>query len=447
VATTISTLARTAYIYGYPLVTGVGAAIRLSSPESGLVAPVNTFAHARELMGAENKFVSVNTDTLYSIAQCDVSEEPLVLHVPDAGDRYYVMQLIDAWTNNFAYVGRRATGTAEGSFLVAGPGWSGPVPDGLRVIHSPTTVFSIVGRFAVDGEADAPAVHALQERTWLTPLSRHPGPPDVSSRRPGDWDLAPWDRRAAEELVFWEKLRSWMRRFPPPPADQPFVQVLERLGLLADQSPYVDPDPELAAMLVAGRADAEQFIEGLVGKGETVNGWWVRRDVFNYNLDHLELGTIDAPEWRIAERRMAYLVRALAARSGLWGNHGYEALYPVVYIDGHGEQLNGGSRYAIHFDQPPPVDGLWSITTYDLQNNLVANSLGRYSLGSRTPGLRCNADGSLDLLLQQESPGPELESNWLPVPATDFRTLMRLYQPRPEILSGEYVLPPVTRVG
>jgi hypothetical protein len=386
----IANLAKEAYVYGYPLVYDLSEVTKATTePKLSWSAPANVFGHATRLAGPVDEFVSVNNDSLYSIAQCDVTAEPLVLHVPDTHDRYYVMQFVDVWTNNFAYVGRRATGTAEATYLLAGPTWAGPAPAGLPVIRAPTDVFTIVGRYAVSGAADVPAVKALQDQTWLAPLSRYPDRPDAGGRRLGDRDLAPWDRRVSDDLRFWEQFRAWMRRFPPPAADQSFVRTLAPLGLLDEASPYVSPDLALVAVLTAGAAAGQAAIEALTkaGHGEPVNGWQSALHSFDYNLDALGPGTIDAPEWKIADRTRAYAIRAAAARGGLWGNHGYEACYAGTYVDDRGEQLTGAHRYAIHFESTPPVGAFWSITMYDMPTYfLVENQIDRYSIGDRTPG-------------------------------------------------------------
>jgi hypothetical protein len=446
----LSTLARDAYVYGYPMVHNVGEALQMTiHPRMALGAPVNLFAHASTLAGPSDHFVSVNNDTLYSVAQCDVTREPLLLHLPDTDGRYYVMQLVDAWTNNFAYLGRRATGTGEGSYALVGPRWTGTLPDGLTAVAAPTEAFSIVGRFAVAGAADVPAVTALQRQTWLTPLSRYPAPPVASGRRMGDWDFAPWDQRVPQELRFWERLRSWMRRFPPPAGDREFVAELEPLGLLRSDTPYVQPDAELVSTLRRGaEAGIQRVEEATRHGGEPVNGWLSAVHAFDYNLDHLELGTIDSPRWKLADRRQAYLRRAAAARAGLWGNHGYEAAYAWTYVDDHGEQLNGERAYRMRLDVMPPVDAFWSLTMYDLPNYyLVDNPIQRYSLGDRTPGLRRGGDGSLEIVIQRQPPPPAERANWLPAPTGDFRPLLRMYQPRVQILDGAYQLPPIRRVG
>jgi hypothetical protein len=444
-------LATEAYIYGYPFVYNLSEMIKgTTQPDTALGAPVNLFSHASKLADPQDHFVSLNNDTLYSVAGCDVTREPLVLHVPGTHDRYYVMQFVDAWTNNFAYVGRRATGTAEAAYLLAGPGWQGAVPAGLPRIHTPSTVFAVVGRFAVAGAADVPAVAELQRQTWLTPLSRYPAPPATQGRQLGDWPLAPWDQDVPEDLRFWEQVRAWMRLFPPPQRDHDFVRTLAPLGLLEPHSPYRAAPSALVAALRTGAQEGQETIERVTraGQGAPVNGWLSALHSFDYNLDYLGPGTIDSPAWKIAERQQSYLVRAASARGGLWGNHGYEAAYAWSYVDDQGEQLNGTRRYAIHFAQTPPVDAFWSLTMYDMpQYYLVANPLHRYSIGDRTPGLHYNPDGSLDLVLQHERPGAEQEANWLPAPAGDFRPLVRMYQPRAPVLNGSYQLPPIRRLA
>jgi hypothetical protein len=440
-------LAAEAYIYGYPLVYDLEEVA--NGVEGGgslpLQAPYNRFAYARRLLGPETKFVSPNNDTLYVIAHCDVRQGPLVLHVPDTHDRYYVLQFVDAWTNNFAYIGRRATGTAEAEYLLTDRDYDGPVPEGMTVVAAPTGVFTIGGRVQVDGEADLPTVHALQDQFTLAPLSVHQGgaaPPPVAG-------VPTPDPRVGEELAWWERFRVALAAFPPPAGDKPFLALAERCGATASQSPYVDPDPQLAEVLVAGQQAGQARIEALAkGGGDAPGGWTSALHLFDYNLDHLGLGTIDVPEWKIADRREAYVLRAMAARAGLWGNHGYEAYYAFVWTDGDGQPLEGASRYELRLEQPPPVEAFWSLTMYDVPDfYLVANPIDRYSIGDRTPGLQTGPDGSVTVYLQSDSPGPERESNWLPTPAGAFRPIMRMYQPQQPVLDGTHVLPAVRKVG
>ena len=444
-------LAARAYVYGYPMVYDLDEAVSMTTkPRVSIGAPVNRFAHATVLSGPSDHFVSLNNDTLYSIANCDVTNEPLVLHLPATGDRYRVMQFVDAWTYNFAYLGTRATGNGEGRFLLAGPNWTGTVPEGMSLVQAPTNVFSIVGRHAVEGPTDVPNVAALQQQTWLTPLSDYPNVSDGSDRAMGDWDMAPYDNRVGEDLLFWEKFRSWMKLFPPPAEERQFVQRLAPLGLLDEESPYVDPDPALAETLKAGQEQGAAMIAA-AGKqgGARVNGWSSAGHLFDYNLYCLGPGTIDAPEWKQSDSRVVYVQRAVAAQGGLWGNHGYEAFYAWSFEDGDGNPLSGANRYVMHFDTPPPAKAFWSVTMYDLPNYyLVENPIGRYSIGDRTPGLVMNDDGSLDLSLQHNEPtDPKAKANWLPTPEGEFRPLVRIYLPEDSVLDGTYQLPPIQEVG
>ncbi|MBK8048034.1 MAG: DUF1254 domain-containing protein [Anaerolineales bacterium] len=441
-------LAAEVFIYGYPLVYNLHeiAAFVAGSPRFPMKAEYNRFGHARELAGPGMKFVSPNNDTLYSIAMCDVRNGPVVLHTPDTGSRYYVLQFVDAWTNNFAYIGSRGTGTAEASYLLVGHDYQGEAPKGMRVVRAPSSIFAIIGRISVDGVADLPAVHALQDRFTLTPLSVYTG---GAAPKPASGVPQP-DSRVKPELAWWEEFRVALAAFPPPAADAPFVAACATFGLTAPDSPYIQPDADLETILVAGEKAAEQQIEQLIQHmAKPVNGWQNALHGFDYNLDHFEIGAIDAPEWKIADRKIAYVTRALIARAGLWGNHGYEANYQMIYVDADNQPLSSEYRYELHLSELPPVDAFWSLTMYDAHEfYLVDNVINRYSIGDRTPGIQYDADGSLTIYLQKDSPGADKESNWLPAPQSGaFRPLMRMYQPKQVILDGSYVLPAIVRVG
>lgn len=184
------------------------------------------------------------------------------------------------------------------------------------------------------------------------------------------------------------------------------------------------------------------------GAGGEPGAWSSARHIFDYNLDRLGPGTIDTPEWKIADRRTAYMTRALAARAGLWGNHGYEADYELVYQDADGAALTGEHRYEVTFSPPPPAEAFWSLTMYDMPDfYLVDNPINRYSIGDRTPGLIYAADGSVTIYLQANDPGDERSANWLPTPTGRFRPILRMYQPGPSVLDGTYRFPKITRVG
>jgi hypothetical protein len=430
------------YVYGYPLVYCLREVSGFTQGQSSLPlsARWNVFGFARELLGPETTFVSPNNDTLYTLAALDLRSGPQVLHVPDTDDRYYVLQFVDAWTNNFAYIGRRATGTAERRFLLAGPDYPTEAPEGMELVRAPTNVVTVIGRVQINGAADASAVHAIQDQFTLEPLNASPGPTTPVPEP---------DPAVPEALRWWETFRVELGAFPPPAGDAPMLAIAETLGLTASESPYVDADSELADALIAGAQAGQETIETLAKGGPPpASGWTSGMHLFDYNTDHFGIGTIDAPEWRIDDRPRAYATRAAAARAGLFGNHGYEANYEFVHVDADGEQLNRARRYELRLDTMPPVDAFWSLTMYDVPEFLlVANAIDRYSIGDRTPGLRTAGDGSLTIYLQHESPGSDKESNWLPAPGGDFRPIMRMYQPKPEVLAGDYALPAIRRVG
>jgi hypothetical protein len=180
----------------------------------------------------------------------------------------------------------------------------------------------------------------------------------------------------------------------------------------------------------------------------SANGWQLTSHTFDYSLDTFEVGTLEAPEWRITDRAEAYGLRAIAARAGLWGNHGYEALYAIVWKDGDGQPLDGANRYELRLPADMPVDAFWSLTMYDVPEfHLVANPIDRYSIGDRTPGVITDPDGFVTIRIQADDPGGALSANWLPTPRARFRPVMRLYQPRAEALAPGFDLPPVRRVG
>ncbi|MFD3656968.1 DUF1254 domain-containing protein [Streptomyces sp. NPDC058620] len=440
-------LAADAYVYGYPLVFDLSMVDAFLRKGFGALppAPFNRFAHSGELAEPDAHFVSVNNDTVYSIAQLDLSGGPLTLHVPETGGAYYVLQFVDVWSNNFAYLGRRATGTGEGDWLIAPPGWSGTVPDGLSgVIDAPTSIVTVVGRNACDGPDDLPRVQALQRQFALSHL-------DSAPHRTG---LPAPDGGVPEALGFFERLRVWMADFPPSAEDQAYQDRFQPLGLLEEgPSPYLPAGPDLVQALTQGMKRGKARVEAATRPAPEADraapgAWDANPHLFDYNLDHLSVGTIDSPEWKIPDREASYLVRAVAARTGLWGNHGYEAVYAQTFQDSAGRQLNGAHSYVLRFDERPPVTSFWSVTMYDVPDYyLVENPAGRYSIGDRTPGLVYAADGSLTLHLSKDRPAdPDAAANWLPAPDGDFRPMLRLYTPEQAVLDGSYVIPVIERV-
>ncbi|MEV7869396.1 DUF1254 domain-containing protein [Streptomyces sp. NPDC088124] len=440
-------LAAEAYVYGYPMVFNLDEADRFTHAGLGPVppAPFNTLAHSTRLAGPDDTFAGVNNDAVHTVAQLDLSGGPLLLTVPDTAGRYYVLRFVDAWTNNFAYVGRRATGTAAGSFLLTGPGWRGEVPAGVTRIACPTAVASLIGRWACAGPEDLPATAALQRATRLEALAPGGGSADPLAGLPlSDPDVTDGT------LMFFEKLRVRTAAFPPAPVDAEYQRRFAPLGLLASSSPYRSSEPELADALREGFTEGRERVEYAAAhaEGPEQNGWRLAYHAFDHNADFFETGVLTDPEWTVRDRDAARLLRAAAARGGLWGGHGYEAASAMTWNDADGEPLEGRHTYTLRFEQPPPVDAFWSLTMYDLpEYHLVANPLDRYAIGDRTGGLRRAADGSLTLHLRPGRPeDEEAAANWLPTPPGRFRPVLRMYEPRAALFDGGYELPAIRRV-
>jgi hypothetical protein len=436
----LAELAAEPFIYGFPLVFDLEEVDRFARRGMGGLpaAGLNEFAHATSLAGPKDTFVSINNDTVYSIANVDTGGGPVRLEVPDAGGRYYVLQFVDAWTNNFAYVGHRATGTDAAAFLLVPPGWDGVAPADATVIRFPTAVATIVGRWAVDGEADLPAVRALQRGLTLTPAGAEAGLPVPDAAAPAD-------------LRFFEQLRVWMQRFPPAERDRAYQQRFAPLGVLNADSPFADADPALAGALREGLTMGKQRMEDALAHGASPeqNGWKLTYHVFDYNLDFFETGALDEDRWKLPDTPARYVERALAARAGLWGNHGYEAAYAMAWVDGSGRTLDGTGSYELRFASTPPCRAFWSVTMYDTPDFfLVENPIGRYSIGDRTPGLEIADDSSVTIYMQHDEPSdPHRRANWLPTPPGTFRPILRMYEPDETVFDGSYELPPITRAA
>lgn len=442
--TDLSELAASAYFYYYPLVENLNQVRRYVTTGVGSnpVAPFNSFSHARKLAGPEDTFVTINNDTVYSMAQLDLSVGPLALDVPATGDRYYVLQFVDAWTNNIAYVGTRATGNRAGRFVIVPPGWQGELPQDRQAIQASTNVVSIVGRFACTGPDDIPAVNAIQDAVRLAPLNDNAAAP---TGLPGA------DAAVPEALVFWEEARLWSQAFPAPAEEAHYAQQFAALGTSEPTSPYIDADAEFAEALETGLKAGIEKLEYAThhGSSPVFNGWTVGMHLFDYNSYALSLGTIDDARWKMLDEQQRIVDRAVACRLGLWGNHAYEAVYAQAFTDVTGEPLVGERRYTMTFPERPPVGAFWSITLYDIPRYyLAANPIDRYSIGDRTAGIRHADDGSLQITITHDEPTDAVaRANWLPAPDGRFRLVFRLYVPGDAILDGSYEYPALIAAG
>jgi hypothetical protein len=430
-------VAADAYVFGYPLVLmEMTKKVLTNTPKpSEKAAPLNQFAHIAAFPRPEDRqIVRPNVDTLYSSAWLDLSRGPVILHLPEIKGRYYLMQIMDAWTNVFASLGTRTTGEQEGNFAIVGPKWRGHLPAGVKKLQSPTNSVWILGRTLTRGPADYAAVHAIQAQYTLTPLNawgKQYSPPAGKTDPAVDMQTPPV-RQVAQmtAATFFQSLAQDMKTDPPAAADAPAVKKFAALGLVPgkDFNP-AKIKPVTAQALEAGVKQGQKRIEDKGLKiGVMKNDWQIPQPPMGaYGADY--------------EQRAAIALFALAA------NLPEDAVYPTALLDQEGKQLTGKQRYVLHFDkeQLPPVQAFWSLTMYDKDSFLAANPLGRYGLGDRDP-LKYNVDGSLDLYLQNQSPGPEKEANWLPAPADDFNVTLRLYWPKQTVLDGAWAPPPIKRV-
>ncbi|TXG33261.1 DUF1254 domain-containing protein, partial [Listeria monocytogenes] len=416
----LTKLTQAAYFYGFPLVFNLEQVERYVSTGIGAnkAADFNTFSHAKTLGGPKDTFVSLNNDTVYSMAQLDLSVGPLVLKVPDTNNRYYVLQFVDAWTNNFAYVGSRATGTKEGTFFLTPPDWSGAVPEGMVQIKVPTRIASIVGRWACAGEDDLKNIDTLQRKIELTAI-------DSSAKPIG---LPKSDPSVSNDIQFFETMRVAMWDFLPAEIDLPLQESFAAIHLVQKES-LANIDTTLHHILAEGITKGYEAIAYYLNHGTSKieNGWHLVFHAFDYNASYFEIGTINASEWIIADRKKAIAERAVAAMGGLWGNHAYEAAYIMVSNDVDGNTLNGKNNYKLTLNPPPPVGAFWSVTMYNVpEYYMVENSINRYSIGDRTKGLQYSEDGSLTIFMSYEEPTDQMEkANWLPAPDGDFRPILR----------------------
>ena len=429
------------YIYGYPLITmdmtrkqttNVAAAEASRAP-MGQFIRMRTYPTAayRDIPGA-------NTDTLYTMVWLDVSNEPWILSIPDMGDRYYMMPMLDAWTNVFQSPGSRTTGGKAQAYAITGPGWVGKLPEGVSEYKSPSGLVWILGRIYCTGtEEDYAQVHALQDQFRVVPLSYYgkpytPRAGDVAADL--DMKTTTVDQVAGLSVYdYFSYLAELMKANPPLPQDRPAVEKMARIGLVPGKG--FDPSqldrlgqqtiktvPKLALQEMAQRVERQAAI----------NGWtYFSRGVGEWGTD--------------------YLLRATTAWLGPGWNRIQDAVYPLSQKDAAGEAYDGAKyRYIIHLDngQFPPVKGFWSLTMYDDQNFLAQNALNRYSLSQRDKFVT-NPDGSVDLYIQTDSPGNGKDANWLPAPKARFGLMLRLYWPTdspPSILDGTWKPPAVSRV-
>ena len=430
-----------AYIYGYPLVTMDMTRKQFTNvvaPDAAH-APMGQILRFRTYPAVDNHAVTApNADTLYTSAWFDVSKEPWILSVPDMGDRYYLLPLLDGWTDVFQVPGKRTTGDKPQKYAITGPGWSGTLPAGVTEYKSPTAMVWLLGRIYCTGTpADYAAVHALQDKFSLVPLSSYGKPytPPAGAADPSiDMKAGIRDQVDAMDITtYFNYLAQLMKTNPPSADDAPRVAKMAKIGLVPGQD--FDPSKlgvfDKEAIKVVPKAAQLKIIGYLKDAGRNVNGWAVITKTGLYGTEYLD--------------------RALITAIGLGANRPQDAIYPTSEKDAADKEYDGAhNKYVMHIDkgQFPPVNGFWSLTMYDAKYFFVPNVLNRYTLSARNKFIT-NADGSVDLYIQAESPGKSKEANWLPAPKAKFIPMMRLYWPKekpPSILDGSWVLPPIKQV-
>jgi hypothetical protein len=428
-----------AYVYGYPLVTMDMTRKRFTNvvqPDAAH-APMGQLLKLRTYPAVDNHAVTApNADTLYTTAWLDLSKEPYIFGIPDMGDRYYLMPMLDGWTDVFQVPGKRTTGDKAQKYAITGPGWSGTLPTGVTEYKSPTNMVWILGRIYCTGTPqDYATVHALQDKFTLVPLSSYGKPytPPVGVVDPSAADESKSVRDLVDAMditTYFSYLAQLMKTNPPSAGDAALVAQMAKIGLVPgqdfDASKLGAFDKE--AIKVIPKAAQLKIIGHLKEMGKNINGWAFTTTTGLYGTQYLD--------------------RALVTAIGLGANRPQDAIYPTGEKDAAGKEYDSASnKYVMHVDkgQFPPVTGFWSLTMYDANYFFVPNSLNRYTLSSRNKFIT-NADGSVDLYLQADSPGKDKEANWLPAPKAKFIPMLRLYWPKetpPTILDGSWVLPAV----
>jgi len=432
----MQTIAQEAYVYLYPLVLmdlTRKQLINLDARVNAMGGPANAFTHIRTFPTAEMRtVVRPNFDTLYSSAWLDLTNGPVVVSTADTGGRYFMLPMLDMWTDVFAVPGKRTNGTGAANFALVPPGWSGNLPPDVERINAPTPHVWIIGRTQTNGVKDYEAVHKIQDGYKLTLLADWGKTPSkVEQKIDPSVDTKAEPLRMVAKMPAAEYFRygaELMRVNPPHPTDWSILARMKRIGV--EPGKFDSTTVGADALTKAAVAGLKQMHDKTPTLARVTNGWQMNTDTMGVYGDY-------------------YLKRAIVALVGLGANQPEDAIYPLNVSDAGGRPVMGENKYVLHFDkdQLPPVGAFWSLTMYDAEGFQVANPLNRFAIGDRD-ALRYSADGSLDLHIQHENPGPDKEANWLPAPKSGKLGLtLRLYAPRPEVADGRWNPPPVKLDG
>lgn len=418
-----------AFLYAYPYHEFMKLRHRaLYDAASPTYTALNSLRHQRHLTTPDDRWANgpIN-DAFYSTTWLNVADSPVVLTLPDTADRYYVVVLIGADTNSFAYVGRRATGTKARRVAIVGPDWQGPIPAADQVVRAPTRDVYVNMRVRVYGPDDVASANAVQDGFQFVSVS---GPASI-----GEPQAVPIDGDAQRFIAV---VNEALARNPPPVQEAAMIDRFRKVGICGKDCSWSQLPPELQsrwrALMPAIITKLKSALNADRRDVDRTNGWRAFRLPFNFGNN--------------------YRMRAGSAANsgGVFGVEAAEATYFSASVDASGAPLAEGKRYKLHLPHGGlPADAFWSVSLYEFQADgqyLLANPIQRYAIGAHTKGLQRNSDGSLDIFIQPTEPGSGMRANWLPSPASNrFYLMARIYQPRPEVLDPAWVLPPVVQAG
>jgi hypothetical protein len=432
-------IAKEAYIYGFPMIDGyrIQHAYFVNKDNTEYKGPYNVLASAARVYTAEDKVVQTpNSDTPYGMLGLDLRTEPFVLTVPPMeSKRYFSIQLVDAYTHNFEYIGSRTTGNEGGNYLLAGPEWKGELPKGIKkIIQCETQLALAIYRTQLFNAKDLPNVARLQKAYKVQSLSAYLGTAAPNPSPAINFIKPLTGPELKTSLEYFNVLNFLLQFCPVHPSEKDLMDRFAKIGI----KPGVAFDttslkPEMKKAIEAGRADAWQEFSQLKNRMD-------KREVTSGEL----FGTRD-------ELKNNYLYRMTAAIVGIYGNSKKEAMYPIYSVDKDGAPLEGANAYTLTFgkNSVPPVNAFWSLTMYEMPSSLLtSNPINRYLINSpMLSQLKKNADGGFTIYVQNQSPGKAKESNWLPGPAGKFMMVLRLYWPKDEALNGSWAPPALTKTN
>lgn len=426
---------REAYLFGFPLVLMHLSERVMTNPVAGSERrPLNRFTHISGYFGNEFKGILYPAPGMfYSCAWAALGKEPVVVSIPDTKDRYYVLNVMDAWRNIIFTAGKRATGTARQHYIFTAPGWDGKIEPGeMQVIQSPTNMVYISVYFYTKNITDgAKNAVPLQKKLKITPLANYGDKSFEYSSKEADGkiDMAPpLEQIFKMELTdYFSLLNTLMLDNKPYPKDAAFLQKTAYLGLGQDDKEFsiASFDAETQNKMNMIPQEVKTYFQALAAE-ETVNGWLYAENAGSFETD--------------------YENRAFAAYQSIANFLPQDFISAESRTDADGEFLSGDKKYILHFskDSIPQTRVLWLIAAYDTDYNVTKNELNRHSIGSET-GLRYNGDGSLDIYIQSKSPGKDKEANWLPSPDKEFILVFNIYEPSKDINEEQRELPAVSK--